>query len=762
MPRARRMPPCERAGAAGCPGDAQVSDLPLCRRCGAAPGELPPRRLARRLGRPRPWLRLSAAALAGATTLAVALTAAALWTMPAAAWGPPLLPGTTVLYDAQGRPYASVNLEHPNAPVPLREIPRPLQEAVVATEDARFYRNPGFDPRGILRAAAADLAAGRAVQGGSTITEQLAKDLFLSDRKDLVRKIQQFILGIVLARRYSKARILDLYLNDVYLGQGVYGVQAASEIYFHRPVSRLDLAQCALLAGLPAAPSALDPLVNPAGARTRRAQVLERMVRRGYIDAAAATRADRASLGLDPGSFAVSYPAPYFTDYVLEQLERRVGRARVLAGGLRVYTTLSPRVQAAAEAAVARGMRGVPLAKGPQAAALAMDPADGRILAMVGGRTHPVPFALNRATQTYRQPGSAIKPLAVYTPALERGYTPMSVIADSPFRVVHGHVWPHNWNRKFHGYLTLRRALAISDNTVAVKLLQRIGIGAGYRAATRTFGLPLVNRGARNDHTLALALGGLTRGVTLLQMVDAYATFAAGGRRPRPLAVLRVTGPLGRVLWRPRPRTLARLDPRVAYLITRMLENVFRYGTGSGFALHRPTAGKTGTSSRGRDGWFVGYTPQLVAGVWEGYDDARPQPAVYGATYAGPIWRDLMRRALAGRPARAFPQPPGLVSEVVSDRSGLLPGPYTPARDRKRALFIDGTQPRRRGDRHVLVTVCANDPALLYGPGCGCVPSREVFLRPPRRLALPPGTVLLDQGRFAPRQACRPAAAGGA
>ena len=351
-----------------------------------------------------------------------------------------------------------------------------------------------------------------------------------------------------------------------------------------------------------------------------------------------------------------------------------------------------------------------------------------------------------------RQPGSAIKPLLTYTPAIAEGLTGMTVVDDAPISIVHGKVWPENDDYLFRGYMTLRHALAISDNNVAVKTLAGIGMNYGFSFAYHQFHLTtLVPGGSRNDDTLAATLGGLTRGVSLEEMVDAYAELANGGSYVPAVAVLKVEKPDGSVLYRYQPVRTREFSPQADYIVTKMLEKVFAYGTGSGFALNRPAAGKTGTTNRGHNGWFIGFTPQLVAGVWTGYSNRLPKPArgFYGATYAGPIRHQIMT---ADRlPVEHFPRPPGIVTEDVSNRSGLLPGPYCPPQDIKKGLFIEGTQPGIRGEVHVPAVVSAQNHLLAIPPG---VAPPDIIVRDkwvPVRLAGPASGSGVPGGREAAR-----------
>jgi penicillin-binding protein 1A len=671
----------------------------------------------------------------------------------------PPLAGNTEVFDRYGHLMTVLHNGMDSQPVPLREIPLDLQHAVVATEDTSFYSNAGFDLRGLVRAAVVDLRGG-GLQGGSTITEELGKMLYLQDNGSIAYKVKEILLGIRLAQVYSKAQIMDMYLNRLYLGDGTVGVQAAAEAYFGKPVSQLNLAQCALLAGLPQAPSYYDPLVNPKAALARRNEVLGRMAAVGYITAAEAKATEAQPLGLAPGAgVSNAYPDPWFVDAVIATLQADgFSGNQIFSGNLRVYTTFDPGVQAAADQAVTRVMSGFPISStAPQAAVVVMQPTTGDVLALVGGRSHPPGYqtVLNLATQGHFQTGSAIKPLAEYPTALEHGDTEMTVVDDVPWLKVHGQWWPKNDTDTYLGRLPLKFALAVSDNNVAVRLemSRQAGIDRSWDTAVHTFGLPLLPQ----DRNPSLGIGGLTLGVSPLNMATAFATLATGGDRPTPRIVTRVVaGATGRVLFRQPVAIRSVLSPQIAYLLTNMLEAVFTYpgATAYGNGIGRPVAGKTGTSSGGEDGWFVGYTPQLVTAVWEGHTTPVPQPGVFGATYALPIWRQTMEGALSGTPVENFSRPPGLVEESVDVKSGLLPSALTPPADIATGLFVAGTQPTRVSDVWQLTKVDSQDPHRLWEPGCPAPPETRVLLKRPQGLV--PGAPLpLEASEWVPTLVCR-------
>jgi penicillin-binding protein 1A len=718
------------------------------------------RRAVRRRVRPaRLALTLAGAALVVVLALVGALVARTVATLPPVTHVPPVSAGA-ILYDIHGQEITQLHSVTDAVPVPLSAIPVYLRDGVIATEDASFYTNPGFDLKGILRAGLYDLTGHGNLQGASTISEQLGKMLFLQDNGSVTYKVKEVLLGISLDHTYTKDQILDMYLNRVYLGEGAVGVGAASEIYFHKPVSQLDLAQCALIAGLPQAPSYYDPFVNPKAALARRNEVLQRMATVGDISPALATAAAKAPLELAAGpSPTAAYPDPWFVDAVIGYLESKgFSSNQLFAGDLRIDTTLDPKVQAAADRAVAAVMGGLrPPPAGPQAAEVVMDPATGDVLAIVGGREHPPGYLTveNLATQGRFQTGSAIKPLAEYTDAIEHRDTPFTIIEDAPFLRHDGRWWPQNDNGVYQGAIPLEYALAISDNNASVRLALsgRVGIASAWNTAVHQFGLPLSPVDMNNT---SLAIGGLTVGVSPLEMANAYATFANNGVRPEARLVTRVVDAQGRVVYQDPVRASQRLTPQVDYVMTKIMEQVLLHpgATAYGVAnIGRPAAGKTGTSSQNEEDWFCGYTPELVGCVWEGYPTPTPQPGIFGATYAAPIWRDTMVSSLRGVPVQDFVRPPGIVAVRVDTKSGLLPSPLTPRSDIATGYYIAGTQPTAISTAWVVDTVVRGDAHLLWTPGCPLPPTRQLFLRRPTDLV--PGAPLpADHVLWPPTRRC--------
>lgn len=617
---------------------------------------------------------------------------------------------TTYIYDRKGRVIRSLFIEH-RIPVSIDQIPRVMQQAIIAVEDADFEKHRGFDLRAILRAFWVDLRSGGVVQGGSTITQQLAKIMFLSHERTLTRKLRELFLAIELERRFTKEEILETYLNEIYFGEGAYGVEAAAQTYFGKSIRDVTLAEAALLAAIPRSPVYYNPLRYPERALTRRNFVLDRMVEEGYISPRAAAEAKAQPLGVVAGKKQRDVSASYFVDYVLQDLLQRYPKDQVFGGGLRVYTTLDLDLQRAAEE-IARDERLVPVTftdeKGvpqPQLAIVTLDPRTGDILAMVGGRGEDDKF--NRAVLATRQPGSAIKPF-IWLAAVDRGVaTPATVIEDKPleYTLPDGTLWkPENYDGKYLGPVTIRTALEQSINMVAIQLLERLtpGVVMGYmeKMGITTLVKPPVEP---NDRNLALALGGLTRGVTPLELAAAYGALANGGIWSSPRAILRIEDASGLVLEETQPRQRVVVSDVSAYLVTDMMRGVVQWGTGKAARLPdaRPVAGKTGTTEQYTNAWFVGFTPDLVTAVWIGNDEQkdpvlRPDGSEIGSRTAAELWGKYMRVAVRNLPARDFPKPAGIVEGVRIDvKTGLLAPPDCgiPESQTRMEIFARGTQP---------------------------------------------------------------------
>lgn len=669
------------------------------------------------------------------------------------------------------------------------EIPEVFQKAVVAVEDSEFWSHGGIDFRGIARAAWHDLRTMSLEQGASTITQQLSRNLFLKPEKTVRRKFQEMLLALEIERRYSKQEILRLYVNQVYMGHGRYGLEAASQFYFGKHAKDLDLPEAALLAGILQRPETLTPLRNPEGAKRRRAHVLRRMVDVGAIGPAEAAEAAEAPLGVTPYT-DTSGLAPFFVERVRRWLQERFGDDALYKQGLLVRTTLDPALQAVANRAVDEGLRSldkrqgwrgpverlaatespeeaarpawkrgvregevtdavvlaasrgaVEVRVGPhlgtldakavawtgrkdpaaflrrgdvvrvrvlavangrvevvleqdprvEAALVAIDPASGEVLAHVGG----FDFArseFDRAFQARRQAGSAFKPI-VYAAAIDRGIPPSRTLQDEPTVFVEPGTWtvyqPENYGRDYLGRVTLRRALEKSLNIVTVKLLDEIGYRTVIDLAAR------MGIGSELKPYPSLALGAFEVG--LADLTSAYGTFANQGVRVEPHLVVEVVDRNRTSLHLARPAVSEALRPETGFLMNRLLEGVVTDGTGAAAAsLGRPLAGKTGTTDDFTDAWFIGYTPDLVVGVWVGFDLKKSLGSrETGAQAALPIWMEFMQSALATRPVLEFPRPPSVVDVAIDRGTGLRASEAAGCREVLVESFLEGTEPTR-------------------------------------------------------------------
>lgn len=542
----------------------------------------------------------------------------------------------------------------------LEEIPFFLRKTVIILEDQRFYEHQGFDLRGIARAFYQNIRLGRQVQGGSTITQQLAKNLLLSRERTFGRKLAELSYAVRIEQQYTKDEILEFYLNDIYFGHGVYGVEAAARFYFGRGVQELNPAEIALLAGLIRGPEYYSPFRHRERAGERRNLVLSTLQEQGLLTHKEYREQREEPLGVRTQPETIARGG-YFADYIQELLAEEYGWTLqyIRAGGLQIHTTLDLFIQKAAEEVIASLPRTE--GGGPQGALVALNPKTGEILAMAGGRDYRLSH-FNRVTQARRQIGSAIKPLVFAVAVEEEGYNQETRVIDEPVVYnVNGSEWqPQNFDNQYRGLITFRQALEESINTVSVRLVHEMGTDRVFNFLTR-LGLPLVGTGRRNDRGLApLALGGLTEGVTPLELARAYTPLAGEGTRSEPTAVLSVEDSGGRLLRQGRLRRRQVIEPRTAAVITNMMQGVIAGGTGVRANPGRPAAGKTGTSNEHTDAWFVGYTPDLLAVLWIGNDDRAPLMIgnmIVGGGTAAEYWGEFIRRALVRRPAVDFPPP---------------------------------------------------------------------------------------------------------
>lgn len=558
-------------------------------------------------------------------------------------------------YDINGNAIYTTLSEERRIPVTINDIPKHVQQAFIAIEDNRFYEHGGIDYRGTARALVSTLS-GSEVQGGSTITQQLAKNAFLTQERSIIRKIKEAFIAKELEHKYTKDEILTMYLNQIYFGQGAYGIESASMYYFGKHVKQLDVAEAATLAAIPKSPNYFNPFENPQESKKRQELVIDQMVKYGLISAedGAAAKAEKLSFNTYHKKF--TDPRSYFFDMITQKVIEEVGADALYKGGLKIYTTLDSDMQRAAE----RAMKHLPTyytdgkkITQPQMALVAIDPTTGYVKAMIGGRGDD---KFNRATLAVRQPGSAFKPF-VYLTAMQNGYTPASVIEDKVEEFSPG--WkPQNSDRKEHGKVSLRSALIRSLNVPTVKLAQEVGVDKIIANAEKMGISTMVESGAYSDANLAMALGGLSKGVNPLEMAAAYGVLATNGMYCKPIALLKIVDREGKVLYEAKKSEAKRvIDAEAAYLTTNMMQDVFVSGTASGMGIGRQAAGKTGTTDTYIDAWFVGYTPNLSTAVWVGDDNNKPMNYMYGSGAPLSIWHDFMVNALASAPAASFVNP---------------------------------------------------------------------------------------------------------
>ncbi len=604
----------------------------------------------------------------------------------------------TKIYDVHGTLVTQLAIENRTL-VELEQIPANLKNAIIALEDQHFWSHWGIDIQGLIRATLVNVLKGRLLQGGSTITQQLAKNLFLTRERTLARKVKEALLAVQIERRYTKEEILKMYFNQIYFGNGAWGVEAASRTYFGKHVEELDLSESAILAGIPRSPNSYNPINDPVKAKLRRDTALKSMLDAGYLDQAAYEEALKAPIVVYPGDPVV---AAYFVEEVRQQLEKTYGTNAVYKGGLSVNTTLDLRLQDYAQRAVENGAKQAEAKALPyleheftlkekpllQLAFIAIDPRTGAVRAMVGGRDFKK-YQFNRATQARRQPGSAFKPF-IYAAAIDSGFTAADTILDAPtsYATEDGKVWkPENFDQEFKGATTLRNGLSYSRNVVTVKLLEKIGT---YNAVNYAHKMGIKGKLTRD---LTLALG--TSEVTLMELVGGFCALANLGVRVDPWLVMSVRDSEGKLLEEAVPHAQEALPATTAYIVTQMLRGVLDYGTATNvrdLGFTRIAAAKTGTTSDFSDAWFVGYTPELVAGCWFGYDQRRRiGKLLTGGAIAAPVWTEFMLKATAGLPPSDFPVPQGIEFAKICQDSGK---PYDGkcARVLEEA-FVEGTQP---------------------------------------------------------------------
>lgn len=572
------------------------------------------------------------------------------------------------IYDCKGRLITTVHAEQNRLPVKLADTPKDLQNAFIAAEDIRFYKHHGIDPIGIARAVVSNIRHRDATgQGGSTITQQLARNAFLTQEQTLKRKLLEAVLAVEIENKYTKAEILEMYMNQIYFGQGAYGVQTASHVYFGKDVKDLNLAQCAMLAGLPNSPNYYSPFHNLQAAKYRQGVVLDQMAKYGYISQEQANEAKAQDLGLvKPGSNQDNNKlASYFVNYVVQQVSDKYDSSAIYKEGLKIYTTLDLDMQKDAENAVNKDLpKGTKNAKGitqPQGALLAIETKTGDVKAMVGGRGED---QFNRATQMYRQPGSAFKPFT-YVTALEKGMSPNMMLDNSAVSFA-GEWSPKNYGHTTGGPVTMTEALVKSMNIPTINLANKVGMSNVIKTAEKCGISSLVDSGKYSDNNLSASIGGLSKGVSLWDMAQAYSVFANNGQLIKPRVILKIEDRNGNILEDHTGESDAEqvLDANAVARLNVMLQQAVMRGTGRNAYFGRPVAGKTGTTNGAHDAWFVGYTPNMVTAVWIG-DDTSTNAGYTGGTIPATIFRDFMSQATASQSASSFNIPASIQGELA-------------------------------------------------------------------------------------------------
>jgi penicillin-binding protein 1A len=572
--------------------------------------------------------------------------------------------------------------------IDLKDIPDNLKKALIATEDKNFYRHHGYDITGLARSTLQNVIAGHVVQGASTITQQLARVLFLNNERTFDRKLKELFIAARIEKTISKDQILEMYMNNVYLGAGAYGVEGAAQIYFDKHLKDCDLAELALIAGLPQAPSVYNPFNNMDLAVKRRNQVLTRMYKMRYITTEEYEKAkeEKVHLAKVP-QFYTTNKAPYFCDYVMKELERLgFDETEISQGGYKVVTTLDYKAQKAANEAILRNLRGWGLGgEKNQAAVFSFSPIDGKILVYSGGKDY-TKSQYDRVTQAVRPPGSSFKPI-VYAAAMEKGISPNDMIEDRPLTI--GQWSPRNYGNKYRGKIPVYTALMVSSNVCAARLIKEVGIRSVIQTA-RVLGIetPL-----EYDYTIALG----SNGVKLFEFTRAYGAFANGGYVVQPYAIERVETSRGKVVYKaPKTKITHQLSMNTAAEMTAMMKTVITNGTGRAANIGKPAAGKTGTTDDNKDAYFMGYTPNIVTGVWVGNDDNTVMnKSIQGGTVPALIWKDVMKVATEpyGKAEFNYPQvelvPFGSVNpnKVIGDTAAK------PKQEEQEEIDLNETEP---------------------------------------------------------------------
>ncbi len=667
-------------------------------------------------------------------------------------WDPDLLSGakTTFVYDDQQEYVIGLHAGENRTEVGLDKVPQDFIDAFIATEDRSFYDHHGVNYRGIARSLISNISSGDLKgQGASTITQQLARNAFLNFDKKWERKIKEILLAFKIESAYSKDEILGMYLNLINFGSGAYGVQAAAETYFGKDVSELTLAECSMLAGLPNAPS-LNPFQDLEWSKSRQKEVLDNMVEAGFIDRATADEAYAVELTFHSSDLSDTQYG-YYVDAVIDEALDILTAKEIYNDpeyafyrtGLKIYTTMDANIQKAAEEYFADSTHFLQqkneLGENVQAAMAVFDHQTGGIKAIMGGRTYEQKRGFNRATNAYRQPGSSIKPLTVYSPALEAGYMPFYTLDDSPLSYKIGNtVWqPENYDGTYRGIIPMRTAVQYSINTYAIQMLDLIGIRYSFDYG-RSLGLDLLDTPGTNDLGLApLALGGLTRGATPVQMAAAYGAIANGGTYVKPHFITRIVDEDGAELYRYQPESHRVMSEQTSWLMTSMLRTVVDAGTGTnGRVAGVVTAGKTGTSEEYMDSWFCGFTPGYSMAVWMGFDKEYtmrnyppqyPSETAYGGNCPARAFSAILTAAHQNYKPAPLSMPGGIVSVKVCSISGKLPGEACPADSIISEYCLKDAVPTETCDLHQLVSICT-ESGKLAGPYCPNIEMRSMVV----------------------------------
>lgn len=643
----------------------------------------------------------------------------------------------TLLYDDEGQVFFRLHAEENRTAISLDKVPDDLIEAFIATEDQDFYEHHGVNFKGIARAVLYNIQSRDLTgQGASTITQQLARNAFLNFDKTWQRKVKEILLAFKLESVYSKDEIMGLYLNKIYFGSGAYGVQAAANTYFSKDVSDLTLSESALLAGLVQSPSAYDPFQNFDAAKARQKIVLNNMVNCGYISYANAEEAFATQVHLIKGQNSIERYG-YFVDAVVDETLQKLSKLKgfedannaIYRSGLKIYTTMDADLQLHGEEYFKNPSKfpsetreGQPI----QVGMAIIDHNNGEVKAIMGGREYKQQRGFNRATHAYRQPGSAIKPLTVYVPALEKGLMPYTVLDDSPisYKIGNG-VWsPQNYDYKYRGLIPMRTAVQWSINTYAVQLLDKIGIRSGFESG-KALGLPLIDTPGKNDLGLApLSLGGLTKGTTPVQMAAAYGSIGNGGIHIKGHFVTKIVDSNGVTVYQYKPSFTRAMSKETAWLMTSMLETVVSSGTGTNARVPGvPTAGKTGTSEENRDCWFCGFTPSYSGAVWMGYDARYTMHNQYGGGYPAQLLKSMLQKAHSEKKAVSWSKPSDIVQISVCSKSGLRPSGSCPEDQIISESCVKQYAPKDTCHSHQTIVIC-KESGKLAGKFC---PETEIL-----------------------------------